>query len=67
MIEKNHNELLTNMSSVKKDFEITLKCLSTISATCNIYITMFANQNYKLNSEYKLTPVDAPNISEYEI
>ena len=50
-IEPNHNELLTNMSSVKKDFEITLKCLSTISATSNIIITVFANLlNFSFNS-----------------
>ena len=66
-IEPNHTELLIPLSSKKKDYEITLNCLTTVSATCDIVIMMYRNQNYKFNEDWQLYEYGAIDVSEYAI
>ena len=66
-IEPNHTDLLIPLSSKDKDYEITLNCLTGVSTTCDIVITMFCNQNYKFNSDYTLNQVGEIDVSEYAI
>ncbi len=66
-IEPNHTDMLIPLSSKDKDYEITLNCLTGVSTTCDIVITMFCNQNYKFNSDYTLNQVGEIDVSEYAI
>ena len=66
-IEPNHTDLLINVSSKKKDYEIILNCLTAVASACDIVIMMYRNQNYKYNADYQLYEAGAIDVSQYAI